>query len=83
MIRYRLKLEPVDILIQSALLLIDRGGERASDEKCDDSCGAMGRLLKIKPEVPIKKECKSTRWSKLKKGRQMVPHLREAFQPGV
>ena len=48
MIRGGLKLEPVYILIQSAFLLIDRGGERASDEKRDDSCGAMGRLVKIK-----------------------------------
>ena len=67
MIRCGLKLEPVDILIQSAFLLIDRGGKRASDEKCDDSCGHMDHHVKIKPEVSIKKECKSTNRSKLER----------------
>ena len=28
---------PVDVLVEGALLLIDRGGKSASDEKCNDA----------------------------------------------
>ena len=29
--------QPVDVLVEGALLLIDRGGKSASDEKCNDA----------------------------------------------